>query len=145
MRGHWLEGDRKRFAALAPADKTKVAYEVAKVPTTDSKIIVKLWESALTEGKVEEPLWLTAAPKEYKELFTNASEVLKESIKARAEFYELSTDYQINNFWETSGLVRKPTITLNESVIAKPITKETELKVDAFVAEIGQQLSRYNR
>jgi hypothetical protein len=56
----------------------------------------------------------------------------------------LTTDYQINNFWETSGLVHKPTFTLNESVIAKPVTKETELKVDSFVAEIGAQLSRYN-
>ncbi len=139
------EGERKRFNELAPADKTKVAYEVSKVPTTDPKIIVKVWESALVEGKVEEPLWLTAAPKEYKELYTNAPVALKESIQARAEFYELSTDYQINNFWETSGLAHKPTITLNESVIAKPVTKETELKVDSFVAEIGEQLRRYNQ
>jgi hypothetical protein len=138
------EVDRKRFNGLAPADKTKVAYEVTKVPTTDPKLIVKIWDSALVEGKVEEPLWLTAAPKEYKELFKNAPEVLKESIKARAEFYELSTDYQINNFWETSGLVNTPNLVLNESVVAKPITKDGEQKVDVFVAEVGEQLKRYN-
>jgi hypothetical protein len=139
------EVDRKRFNGLAPADKTKVAYEVAKVPSIDPKIIVKTWENALTEGKVEEPLWFSAASKEYKELFTNAPEALKESIKARAEFYELSTDYQINNFWETSGLVHKPTFTLNESVVAKPITKDGEQKVDTFVAQIAEQLKRYNQ
>ena len=138
------EVDRKRFNGLAPADKIKVAYEVAKVPSTDPKIIVKTWENALTEGKVEEPLWLSAASKEYKELFTNASEALKESIKARAEFYELTTDYQINNFWETSGLSHKPTFTLNESVIAKPLTKDGEQKVDVFVAQVAEQLKRYN-
>ena len=139
------EGDRKRFNGLAPTDKTKVAYEVSKVPSTDPKIIVKVWENALTEGKVEEPLWLSAAPKEYKQLFNSAPAVLQESIKARAEFYELSTDYQINNFWETSGLVHTPTFVLNESVIAKPLIKDNEQKVDSLVSQVGLQLSRYNQ
>jgi hypothetical protein len=140
------EADRKKFNGLAPADKTKVAYEVSKVPTTDPKVIVKIWEAALAEGKVEEPIWLTAAPKEYKELYNNAPDALKESIQARAEFYNLATDYQIKNFWETSGLVQRPTFTLNESVVAKPKDSvETDLKADAYVAEVGEYLKRYNQ
>lgn len=137
------EEDRKRFGSLDATDKQKVASEITKVPTTDSKVIVKLWESALSTNKVDEPLWMTLAPKAYREAFDKAPDTLKENIKARAEFYTLNSQYQIDNFWETSGVVVRPTVTLNEAVTAKT-QEESEQKLDSYVAEVGEQMKRFN-
>ncbi|MDD5649085.1 MAG: hypothetical protein PHF86_01520 [Candidatus Nanoarchaeia archaeon] len=138
------ESDKKAFAELSDSDKQKVATEIAKHPTTDSKVIKGLWESALiVENKVEEPLWLKIAPKAYRDLYDKAPEALKEAIKARSEFYPLETQYQINNFWETSKLAPR-TVTLNEVFLAKE-PKEGEKKLDSFVASIGEQMKKYQR
>jgi methyl-accepting chemotaxis protein len=139
------DSDRKRFVNLDATDKQKVASEITKVPTTDSKVIVKLWENALAKNKVEEPLWLTLAPKSYKEAFNKASTQLKETISARAEFYTLNTQYQIDNFWETSGVIVKPVFTLNESVVVPKTTEEDEQKSDTLVASVGEYMkNRYS-
>jgi len=135
--------DRKRFAELSVTDKQKVAKEVSKVPTTDSNVIKQLWENALAQNVNNEPLWLKLAPKAYKEAYKRASDELKESIKARAEFYTLNTQYQIENFWETSGLIKKPEMVLNEAVYIKN-PEENEQKLDTFVASIGEYMkNRY--
>jgi len=137
------EGDRKRFAGLDATDKQKVASEIQKVPTTDSKVIVKLWENALTSNVVDQPLWMTLAPKVYKDAYDKSSEAIKENINAKAEFFNLSTQYQIDNFWEThSGVISRPTFTLNESITAIS-PEETEQKVDTFVAGIGEQMKKW--
>jgi len=137
------EADRKRFAGLDATDKQKVANEIAKVPTTDSKVIVKLWENALSSNQVDEPLWLKLAPKTYRNAFDKASEIIKENLTARAEFYTLNTQYQIDNFWETSGIITKPVLTLNESITAKT-PEESEQKLDTYVASVAEQMKRFN-
>ena len=140
------EEDKKAFASLSDSDKNKVAVEVAKHPTTDSRVIKGLWESALKPVQVEEPLWLKLAPKIYREAFDKAPEAVKESIKARSEFYPLETQYQINNFWETSKIAQKPVTSLNEVFTATGKDgKEAEVKMDEFVASIGEAMKRYNR
>jgi len=137
------ETDRKRFAGLDATDKEKVANEISKVPTTDSKVIMQLWENAVAKNQTNEPLWLALAPKAYKDLY-NSSEVIRETINAKAEYFTLNTQYQIENFWETSGLITKPNLTLNESVIAKT-PEESEQKLDTYVASIGDYMkNRYN-
>jgi hypothetical protein len=138
------EDERKKFGTFESTEKEKVEKEIAKNPTTDPDIIRSLMESALATKKVDEtPLWLKAAPKKYLELFEKAPDEQKGAIKARAEFYELDTQYKINNFWETSGLEVRPTVTLNEAVYAKS-PKEAEQKLDTFVAAIGDAMKRYN-
>jgi hypothetical protein len=136
------ENDRKRFSSLSEAEKTKVSSEVSKVPTVESEVILKLWENAVANVSNEQPLWLTAAPKMYKALYDKSSEVVKESLKAKSEFFNLSTQYQINNFWETSGLVEKIT-PLNESVVAKPTSDVETEELDEVVAQVGAQMKRY--
>lgn len=137
------ESDRKRFAGLDQSDKQKVANEIAKNPTSDSKVIVKLWENALQTDKMNEPLWLKLAPKPYKIAYEKASNTVKENLSARAEFYTLNTQYQIDNFWETCGIITKPALTLNESIMAKT-PEESEQKLDTYVASIGEQMKRFN-
>jgi len=136
------ESDQKRFVGLDATDKQKVANEVQKVPTSDSKVIVKLWENALTENKIDQPLWLTLAPKVYKDAFAKAPQAVKENVEAKAEFFTLNTQYQIDNFWETSGVIAKPTYSLNESISAVT-PEETEQKLDTFVAGVGEQMKRF--
>jgi len=138
------EGDRKRFAALGQAEKTKVVNEVAKVPTVESEVIVKLWENALKGVSNDEPLWLKAAPKKFRALYDKSNEVMKESLKAKSEFFNLSTQYQINNFWETSGLEEAP-VPLNEGVVAKGKNDKApeEKEIDELVANVGAQMKRY--
>jgi hypothetical protein len=134
--------DRKRFANLDATDKQKVVNEVSKVPTTDAKVIIKLWENAVSNNKSDEPLWLKLAPKVYKDAYTKGSNALKERINAKSEYMQLNTQYQINNFWETCGIITKPNIILNEAFIAKT-SEETEQKLDTFVAGIGEMMNRY--
>ncbi len=137
------ETDRKAFAALSKTDKEKVANEVKKNPTTESNVIKKLWENVVTQKTSNEPLWLKAAPKKYKELFEKAPETEKAAIKARAEFYPLETEYQINNFWETTNLRESGVSSLNEVVTAKS-TDQADKKMDSFVQEIGNRMRKYN-
>lgn len=143
------ESDRKSFAALSLTEKKKVAKAVRENPTTDSGLIKALWENVLaTEAKkesVKEPLWLRAAPKEYREIYENLSETQRASIDARAEFYPLETQYQIENFWQTSGLnPKKERSSLNEVFTAKD-SKESENKMDSFVAGVGEMMKKYQR
>ena len=138
------EGERKQFRELDSTQKEKVANEVAKNPTTDTGILRKLWESALiVEQKDGTPLWLKAAPTKFKKLYESASEIQKGAIQARAEFYDLNTQYQINNFWETAGLVQQP-ISINEVFTAKT-PEESEKKLDSFVSAVGEEMKRFNR
>jgi hypothetical protein len=140
------EEDKKGFASLSDSDKQKVAAEVAKHPTIDSRVIKGLWESALKPVQVEEPLWLKVAPKQFREAFDKAPEVVKESIRARSEFYPLETQYQINNFWETSKIAQKPVLSLNEVFTATgKDEKAGEVQLDSFVAGVGEMMKRYQR
>ena len=143
------ESDRKEFSTLALSDKKKIQEEVKKNPTTDAGVIKALWEHALATEEAkknsEEPLWLKAAPKEYKEIYEKSDDLVKERVKARAEFYDLLNEYQIRNFWQTSGLNPKEEMTsLNEVFTAKD-PKDGEVKMNAYVAQIGEQMKRYNR
>lgn len=137
------ESERKQFGNLTSTQKEKVANEITKNPTTDLGILRNLMESALTDQpKDETPLWLKAAPTKYKKIYESASATQKSAINARAEFYELDTQYKINNFWETSGLENK-TMSINEVFTAKTV-EESDKKLDDFVSLIGEQMKKYN-
>lgn len=137
------EADTKRFLGLSETDKKKVSNEVYKVPTNDSNVILQLWESALKPKNDEEPLWLKLAPKAYREQYEKSPNHIKESINAKSEYLQLNTPYQIQNFWETTGLISKAsTISLNEVYAAKTPEESTQ-KFDSMVAQIGDYMQRY--
>jgi hypothetical protein len=143
------ESDRKEFAGLSLTDKKKVNEEIKQNPTTDAGIIKALWENVLAVSEVEksneDPRWLKAAPKAYREIYDKSNDLVKEAVKARAEFYTLLTEYQIENFWQTSGLNPKGERTsLNEVFTAKS-PKESAEKLDSFVAGVGEQMKKYNQ
>ena len=141
------ESQRMEFADLSLTDKKKVSEEVKKNPTTDAGVIKALWENALAksaaQAAVKEPKWLAGAPKAYREIFESASDAQKGAIEARAEFYDLNTEYQIENFWQTSGLNPKAEkVSLNEVFTAKD-PKESDTKMDAYVASVGNLMKKY--
>lgn len=143
------ENDRKAFATLSLSDKKKVSEEIKKNPTTDAGVIKALWENVLATEAAKrastEPLWLAAAPKAYREIYESANEAQKTAVKARAEFYELKSQYQIENFWQTSGLnPKKERTSINEVFTAKN-PKEGERKLNSFVAGVGEMMKRYER
>lgn len=139
------ETDKKSFSDLSQSEKEKVSKVIEKNPTNDSETVKKLWNSALTEGVVETPLFITAAPEKYKALYKTANEKIKSAIEARSEFFILETQYQINNFWETSELAER-TKTLNEIFTAKQEGKSEEVddNYDTVVNTIGKMMERYN-
>jgi len=137
------ESERKRFTALSASDKQKVASSVSAHPTTDSDTIMKLWENAVSNVVTEgEPLWLSAAPANYKQAYKTAPKQLQESLVARSEYFKLETQYQINNFWEKSGIISTPLSSINESVITKP-AGENAVIADAYVQAIGEKMKSY--
>ena len=137
--------DRKKFADLSESDKQKVSTKVAKVPTTEAGTIKKLWENALITN-IAEPAWLELAPKQYREIYDEADDAIKESIQARAEYMLLENEYQIENFWQLSGLKSAPTVTLNENVVA-PVKKDDKLSesYDPFMEMIKNKTKSYNQ
>jgi len=135
--------DRKRFADLSESDKQKVSKKIVKNPTVESGAIIQLWENAVAQGKDEEPMWLELAPKEYREVYDKATPQLKESIEARASFYDLSTPYQIVNFWQTSGLKPEKAVVLNENVVATS-KKSENVEVDPVVEYVKSKFKSYN-
>lgn len=135
--------DRKRFADLSESDKTKVSQKIAKNPTVETETVLRLWESALSEGKKEEPLWLELAPKSYREVYDKSPESVKESIQAKAEFFILENAYAIENFWQTSGLKPQKEVVLNENVVATG-KKNEDVDNDPYVQHIKEQMRRYN-
>jgi hypothetical protein len=145
------ESDRREFAKLSLTDKQVINEEIKRNPSTDANIIKALWENVLAKSsnaKVNsDPLWLKTAPKEYKLAYQNATSVVKESIKARSEFYPLETQYQINNFWETTGLTlanKNRVSSLNEVYTAKSPAEKGE-KMDSFISQIGEAMKKYQK
>jgi hypothetical protein len=137
------ESDRKEFAALSESDKTKVHAKIQKVPTTEPGQIKKLWEAAIAAEQVEEPRWLELAPKAYKSLYEAADEQVKTMINARAEYVELVNEYQIENFWQLSGLTAPSVAPLNENVVAPKKNDETDL--DPMVKAVKDKMMSYDR
>lgn len=143
------ESDRTEFNKLSLSEKKMVKNTIDKNPTIDAGTIKALWENTINENNIqnsaETPLWLRAAPKDYKLAFENAPEALKEATKARSEFYLLETQYQIENFWQTSGVsIGAKKTSLNEVFTAATPDKSNQ-EFDAFVNQVGNQLGRYNK
>lgn len=108
------EGKRDEFLALNETEKKRVTKALDAKPSFNEETIVKVWESALAEVEVNES-WLTDMPVDYLPLWENASPELKDKITRQSKLYNLSTPYQIKNFWQTRGL-GKPEDFVAESI-----------------------------
>lgn len=139
--------EQKEFAGLSKSEKEKIGLEIAKHPTNDSNAIKRHWDNALTENTSTEPLWLKLAPKKYKDLYEKANTITKEAINAKSNFFRLDTPYQIEDFWQKSGLNPKPLSAVNEALAPGAKAQKMDVKItsDDFVNQIGEQMKKFNR
>lgn len=117
------EGKRDEFLTLNETEKKRVKQALDAKPSFNEETIVKVWEATLAAVEVNES-WLTDMPAEYLPLWENASADVKDRIVRQSKLYNLSTPYQIKNFWQTRGL-GKP-----ENLVAESLNESAETKVD---------------
>ena len=143
------ESKQIEFAALNETEKEKVNRALNASPSYSEEGIVLVWENCLNAVEVSET-WLTQMPVEYIPVWESASTEVKNKIIRQAKVYNLTSAYQIKNFWQTRGL-EKPANESDESVNESKraeITKETvsSLGYDSdYVKMIAEQMNRYNR
>ena len=116
----------------------------------DTNSINSLWENALAP-KPQEPIWLVRANEKYRTLYENASEQEKNNLKYAAEFMIFESQYDIDTFWEKSGLKDKEEQKMiNESFInslpkINKVNESQELPYgEEFVKSIGKHLEMLN-
>jgi hypothetical protein len=143
------ENKRNEFTSLNETEKEKVTKALNISPAYSQEGIVAVWENALASVEVNEK-WLTDMPVEYLPVWESATPTVKDRIIRQAKLYNLQSDYQIKNFWQTRGLDKPADVAnaeLNES-------KREELNADKinalgysndYVKMIGESMNRYNR
>ena len=133
------EGKRDEFLALNESEKKRVKNALDAKPSFNEETIVKVWEKTLAEVEVNES-WLTDMPVEYLPLWENTSPELKDKLTRQSKLYNLSTPYQIKNFWQTRGL-GKP-----EDFIAESLneSKKTETETSTQASGLGYSADYLN-
>lgn len=144
------ESNFAKFDNLNWEQKDKVAEYINENCIMDTNSINSLWENALAP-KPQEPIWLVRANEKYRNLYENASEQEKNNLKYAAEFMIFESQYDIDTFWEKSGLKDKEEQKmLNESFInslpkINKVNESQELPYgDDFVKSIGKHLEMLN-
>jgi len=145
------ESNFKEFVKLDESQKSKVTAYLHDNGINDSQSINENWKKGIDYVN-ETPVWLKYAPDTYKALYEEASPAVKESINNTAKYVLFENQYDINLFWENSGLQEvEERRLINESfvnnlpkVAAQPV--ETNLPYSAdFIKMIGDMASEYNR
>jgi hypothetical protein len=119
------EAKRNEFLSLNETEKKRVKTALDTKPSFSEETIVKVWESTLASVEINEA-WLTAMPVEYIGIWESASSDVKDKITRQAQLYNLTTPYQIKNFWQTRGLGKpNETGSINESKNTEPTKHKT--------------------
>jgi hypothetical protein len=108
------------------------------------------WKNGI-DYNVDEEVWLKYAPADYRKLYENASESVKESIKTTASFLLFENQYDVNRFWENTGLAYSESRNvLNENfintmpkIVTQPETNELPYGND-FIKAVTEMACEYN-
>ena len=100
------ESNFTQFAALNEEQKTKVVAYLQDHGIFAPKMINEMWKNGI-DYNAEEPVWLKYAPANYKALYNEAPQAVKESLKNTANYLLFESQRDINVFWENSGLEAK--------------------------------------
>jgi len=143
------ESKRNEFTSLNETEKEKVNKALNISPAYSQEGIVAVWENALASVEVNEK-WLTDMPVEYLPIWESSSPLVKDRIIRQAKLYNLQSDYQVKNFWQTRGL-DKPADAANAELNESKREELNNEKINAlgysndFVKMIGEGMNRYNR
>ena len=145
------ESNFAEFVGLSESQKSKVVDYLRDNNFADKKSINENWKNGVNYV-AETPVWLKYAPEHYKALYEAASDTVKKSIATTASYLLFENQYDINSFWENSGLAsaneRK---LLNESFVnvlpkVAPTDKESNLPYsNEYIKQIADMASEYNK
>ena len=145
------ESNFAEFVGLSESQKSKVVDYLRDNNFADKKSINENWKNGVNYV-AETPAWLKYAPENYKALYEAASDTVKKSIATTASYLLFENQYDINSFWENSGLAsaneRK---LLNESFVnvlpkVAPADKESNLPYsNEYIKQIADMASEYNK
>ena len=144
------ESNFKEFAKLDDVQKSKVTAYLHDNGMYDSESINDSWKKGIDYVN-ETPVWLKYAPEKYKALYEAASPAVKESLKNMADYILFENQYDVNVFWENSGLQEAEERRLvNESFVntlpkvVAPV--ETNLPYSQeFINKITEMACEYSR
>jgi hypothetical protein len=143
------ENKRNEFFTLNETEKQRVTNALNAKPSFNEEQIVKVWESAIANVEVNEK-WFTNMPLEYIPVWESATEEVKDRITRQARLYNLDTQYQIDNFWQTRGLGKTDQAiieSLNESKRVE--TAKTDVNPLGYstdhVKNVAAGLNRFNK
>ena len=91
------------FMGLNESQKNNVITYLQDHKMLDIESVNENWKKGINYN-TEEEVWLKYAPQNYKQLYENASDEVKNSIKTTASFMLFENKYDIVNFWENTGL-----------------------------------------
>lgn len=144
------ESNFASFAALSESQKTKVVSYLQNNNITEVKSINESWKNGIDYVQ-EIPTWLKFAPDTYKALYESASEQIKTNINNMAKYVLFESQYDINTFWENSGLAEvNERRLINESFVntLPKVAKTPEVTSlpysNDFIKNIADMASDYN-
>lgn len=137
---------RNEFTSLNESKQSEIrnAFETNKYfSVADANMI---WESCF----IQKPMVLDVVanmPERYKAKWESLNESQKTSIMAQSKFYPLSTQYQIDNFWQTRDLrATKINAPINESTAAPAPIEDANVAVNEQLANIKNAIkARFDR
>jgi hypothetical protein len=135
---------------LKESQKNNVINYLVDNGIADIDSVNENWKNGI-EYRQETEVWLKYAPKEYRELFENASESVKDSIRNTASFILFENQNDINVFWENTGLTSaEGSRMLNEQFVSSmpkvvaPVQEELPYGKD-FINAVTEMAVTYNR
>ena len=87
---------------LDESQKSKVAAYLNDHNFCTPELMNENWKNGVN---YEQEVWLKYAPATYKALYEKASETVKESIRNTASYLLFENQYDVNHFWENTGLM----------------------------------------
>ena len=145
------ESDFAKFASLSESQKNKVVAYLQDNNFTTHQSINENWQNGI-EYAPETPVWLKFAPSNYKALYEQASQTVKDHLATSAKYFVFESQHDVNIFWENSGLVEQNAQrVLNESFVnalpkVAPVEQKTSLPYgNDFIKQVAEMASEYNR
>ena len=110
------ENEYAKFDNLDWKQKEKVNNYIIENCITEKDSINRLWEGALMDKSVEEPIWLKNASAEYRNLYENATKAEQDNLAMCASYLIFESQYDVDMFWQNSNLKKNSELRkLNES------------------------------
>ena len=138
------------FMDLNESQKNNVITYLQDHKMLDIESVNENWKKGI-DYNTEEEVWLKYAPQNYKQLYENASDEVKNSIKTTASFMLFENKYDIINFWENTGLAyNESRNVLNENFINNMPKIVTEPEQNAlpygndFIKTVTEMACEYN-